>query len=125
LRRAVLLTVCASTIAATAYLTLSLLILRPPRANYRAWSSEAAVILSITAMTCIWAKAGDLAWRWTRPLQAFGSVALGTIGVSAVFVAPPRHFNGYRMVLGALLIVQAVLTISYAQRWNRAPSVHA
>jgi hypothetical protein len=124
-RRAVLMTVCVCTIASIAYLTLSLLILRPPRANYWAWSMEAPLVLSVTAMTYIWVKAGDLVWRWTRPILAFASVALGTIGASAFHVERPSDFDGYGEVLGTLLLLQAVLTISYGQRRNRTPSVPA
>jgi hypothetical protein len=111
LRRGTLLGVCAGTMGSIAYLSLSLLVLRPPRANYRAWSAEAGFVLVLTAVTFAWAKAGDLSSPWTRPLLLLGSLALATIGARTFYANVTGHFEGYGVVLGALFTVQALVTL--------------
>jgi hypothetical protein len=118
-RRGLLLGICATTMAAIVYLSLSLLILRPPRANYTAWSIEAAAVAVLTALTFTWARTGGLE-PWRRPLLMAGSVGLAAAGGTACYTALTGDFDGYRVVLGALFSVQAVLTLGSLPRERRA-----
>jgi hypothetical protein len=123
--RGMLLSVCAGTILSIAYLSLSLLLLRPPRANYRGWSAEAAFVFLLTAVTFAWAKAGDLRSPWTRPLLVFGSFALTTIGATTLYASLTRHFEGYGAVLGVLFTLQALLTLMQLRVGPRPFFTHA
>jgi hypothetical protein len=51
--------ICAFTLLATAYLTASLLILRPPRANYQPWALVASAIIVQGALTLVAMRAGS------------------------------------------------------------------
>ncbi len=117
-RRGMLLSVCVCTMCSVAYLSLSLLVLRPPRASYRAWSAEAAFVLMLTTLTFLWAKTGGLS-PWTRPLLVFGSVGLAAVGGITCYAALTRDFEGYAVVLGTLFSLQAVLTLIHLQRRTR------
>ncbi len=104
-----------------AYLSLSLLILRPPRASYRAWSAEAAFVLVLTALTFAWAKTGGLS-PWARPVLVVGNLALAVLGSMTCYAAVRRDFEGYAVVVGTLFSLQAVLTLIYLQRRTRRSS---
>jgi hypothetical protein len=125
LRRWMLLIACAATMSAIASLSLSLLLLRPPRANYRAWSIEASAVLLLTAATFAWAKAGDLVFAWTRPLLLLGSLALAITGAMTCYANVTGHFEGYGVVLGLLFTVQACLTLAHLRSRPRAFATHA
>jgi hypothetical protein len=120
LRRGMLLSVCTGTMGSIAYLSLSLLLLRPPRANYRAWSAEAGVVFVLTAVTFAWAKAGDLSSPWTRPLLLLFTLALVTIGARTVYANATGHVEGYGVVLGTLFTLQALLTFVHLGPGRRA-----
>lgn len=115
--RQMLLGVCAGTMGSVAYLSLSLLLLRPPHASYRAWSAEACCVFTVTAVTFVWAKAGDLSAPWIRPLLLLGSFALGAIGLRTFYANATGHFEGYEVVLGMLFTAQALLTLARL-RWG-------
>jgi hypothetical protein len=125
LRRGMLLSVCVGTMGSIAYLSLSLLLLRPPRANYRAWSAEAGVVFMLTAVTFAWAKAGDLSSPWTRPLLLLFSLALLTIGARTVYASAAGHVEGYGVILGTLFTLQALLTFVHLRPGRRAFWTHA
>jgi len=108
-RRAMLLTLCLCTLCSVAYLSLSLLILRPPRAGH-AWPAEAVFVLAVTALTFAWARAGGLS-PWMRPILLFGALALAALGGVSIFVAVTGDFEGYGVVLGTLLTAQALLAL--------------
>ena len=108
-RRGVLLTLCLCTTCSVAYLSLSLLILRPPRASH-AWPAEAVFVLVVTALTFAWVKAGGLS-SWIRPVLMFGTLALSALGGVSVYAAVTGDFEGYSVVLGTLLTIQALLTL--------------
>ncbi len=114
-RRGMLLSVCICTTCSVAYLSLSLVFLRPPRASYRAWSAEAAFVLILTMLTFVSAKTGGLS-AWTRPLLFIGSLGLAVVGGMTCYSAMTRDFEGYAIVLGTLFGLQAVLTLIYLQR---------
>jgi hypothetical protein len=110
-RRGLLLTLCLCTMGSVGYLSLSLLILRPPRAS-RAWPVEAVFVLVVTALTFAWAKAGGLS-RWVRPVLMIGARTLAALGGVSMYAAMSAEFEGYSAVLGTLFTVQALLTLAY------------
>jgi HAAS domain-containing protein len=116
-RRRMLMTLCLCTTCSVAYLTLSLLILRPPRASH-AWPAEAVLVLVVTALTFAWAKAGGLS-PWIRPVLVLGTIALGALGCVSIFAAVTGEFEGYSAVLGTLFTIQALLTLLYLKPRGR------
>src|SRR5213592_1450611 len=86
---------CVFTLLATAFLTASLLVLQPPRANYPVWFTLAAIItiqsVAIVAMANLHA--------WLRIVVAAGGAALAAIGTWTVRETLTRsHFEGYALV---------------------------
>ena len=112
-RRAMLLSVCGGTMGSIAYLSLSLLLLRPPRASYRAWFGEACFVFVLTAVTFAWAKAGDLSSSWAHSLVLLGSLALVSIGAWTLYANVTGDFEGSGVVLGTLFMLQGLLTLVY------------
>jgi hypothetical protein len=107
--------ICALTLLTVAYLSLSLVVLRPPRANYPVWFTLAAVITIQSVATFI-AMANPHAWL--RTVMAAGGAALAAIGVWMIReTLVSSHFEGYALVLGAMLVVQGALTILAFLRW--------
>ena len=102
--------ICAFTLLATAYLTASLLILRPPRANYQRWTLVAAVILVQGALTLLALRPGSP--KGLRYVAVAGGAAIAALGASSVYstVSGP-HFEGYALVLGSMLVIQGLLTL--------------
>jgi hypothetical protein len=125
LRRGMVLSVCAATMCSIAYLSFSLLLLRPPRANYRTWSAEAGFVLAVTVVTFAWAKAGDLSSSWTRRLLLLGNFALTTLGATTLYASVTGDFEGYEMVLGVLFMLQAFLTLIHLRVGPRDFLAHA
>jgi hypothetical protein len=125
LRRGMVLSVCAATMCSIVYLSFSLLLLRPPRANYRTWSAEAGFALAVTVVTFAWAKAGDLSSPWTRPLLLLGTFALTTLGATRLYASATGDFEGYGMVLGVLFMLQAFLTFIHLRVGPRDFFAHA
>ena len=115
-RRRALLALCAATILSSAYLSLSLLILRPPRADYAGWFVEAALFvvqgtLTIVALTF----SGTRSW-WSRSLLSAGGIAIAGIGGRALYGAVAGHVEGYGLLLGLLLSIQGLVTIQHFHR---------
>ena len=102
--------ICIFTLAATVYLSASLMVLRPPRANYQQWTLIAAVILFQGALTLFAIRAGSA--KGLRAAAAAGGVVIAALGASSVYgtVSGP-HFEGYSLVLGSLLVIQGLLTL--------------
>jgi hypothetical protein len=110
--KTVLVAVCSFTVAATAYLSLSLAILRPPRANYPEWVMMAALFVAQSVFTLV-AAAGVVSGGWIRWLVLAGGVAIIWVGASwAHDTLTSEHFEGYALVLGSMLVVQGALTIA-------------
>ena len=102
--------ICMFTLAATVYLSASLLILRPPRANFQQWALVASVILVQGALTLVAMRAGGP--KGLRYAVAAGGAAIAALGSSSVYstVSGP-HFEGYAFILGSTLVVQGLLTL--------------
>ena len=102
--------ICIFTLLATAYLTASLLILRPPRANYQQWAVIASAIIVQCALTLVAMRAGSP--KGLRYAAAAGGAAIAAIGASSIYstVTGP-HFEGYALVLGSMLVIQGLLTL--------------
>lgn len=110
--------ICIFTLLATAYLTASLLILRPPRANYQQWAFTASVIVAqgVLSLTGLWSGTRirpAISAQGGRYLVAVSGVIIAALGASAVYstLAGP-HFEGYAIVLGSAMIVQGLLTVA-------------
>jgi len=116
LRRRTLLTLCAATMLASAFLSLSLLIFRPPRASYSVWIAEAALFAVQGAVTIVVLLRGGAPSTSIRALLTAGGIALVLIGASALYATATSHFEGYGLLLGTLLSLQGVLTIAFFRR---------
>ena len=123
-RRGMLLSVCVGTMLSIACLSLLLLALRPPRANYRQWWIEAGSVFLLTAVTFAWAKAGDLTWRWTDPVLLLSNLVLASIGAMGLYGIATEHFEGYALILGILFVTQGVLTLVHLRLAPRASLPH-
>jgi hypothetical protein len=111
----ILTAVCAFTILATACLSVSVLVLRPPRADYRTWFPMAALFVAQSAIT--------LADRERlRPAMVTGSGAIVAVGGWWAYrTLNGVHFEGYALVLGSVLLVQGALTIVNAKKGVGSP----
>ena len=112
--------ICVLTLAATAYLSLSLLILRPPRADYQPWAPMAGAIVVQGALTLFAIRSGSA--KVVCYLAAAGGAAITAVGASSVYstVSGP-HFEGYALLLGSLLVAQGLLTLgAFARPLRRA-----
>jgi len=99
------------TVLATGYLSLSLLILRPPHANYYEWIPMATLFLVQGVLTLV-AVARGVFGRWIRSGLAAGGIAILCVGSSCAYATlSSTHFEGYAVVLGSVLAVQGALTI--------------
>ena len=109
--RTILAAVCAFTLLATGYLSLSVLILHPPRVNYAMWFLMAALFAGqgVLTLATLAGVARGASIRW---LLLAGGVAIILVGASWVrdTVSGP-HFEGYALVLGSALVVQGALTL--------------
>jgi len=100
---------CLLTLAATLYLSASLLILQPPRANYQQWALVAGAIIVQGALTLVAMRAGSI--RVLR-YAAAGGAAIVALGAASVYsTASGPHFEGYALVLGSMLVIQGLLTL--------------
>ena len=102
---------CVLLLLATAYLSLSLLILNPPRANFPVWFTLAAVFTIQSVLTLA-------AVRMERPPTGLRvAVAAGACLLVGIAIWRVRatlnssHFEGYNLLLGAMLVVQGALTL--------------
>ncbi len=109
--KTVLAVVCSFTALATAFLSLSLIVLRPPRASYQEWFLMAALFMAQSVLTLV-AISGAFSGTWIRWLLLVGGVAIIWVGASwAHATVSGPHFEGYALVLGSALVVQGVLTL--------------
>ena len=107
--RTALAAICAFTLLATAYLTASLLILPPPRANYQQWTFVATVIVAqgVLTLSALFASRQP-AVRYAAQAGGFAIAVIGAWSVYRTLSGP--HFEGYAVVLGSALVLQGALT---------------
>jgi hypothetical protein len=107
--------ICLFTLFATVYLSASLLILQPPRANYQQWALVASAIIVQGALTLVAMRAGSS--KGLRYAAAAGGAAIAALGASSIYstVSGP-HFEGYAVILGLVLILQGTLTLAFTAR---------
>ena len=107
--RTILAAVSALTLLAVAYLTLSVVILHPARANFAVWFTLATLIAALDVVTFV---AISNVRRWTRIVATAGGAMLSATGVWMVReTLASSHFEGYALVLGSMLVLQGVLTV--------------
>ena len=102
---------CWCTLSATAYLTLSVVILRPPRFNYSIWLAMAALFVVQSGLTLATVR-GAIHSNAARPILIVGGVALAAIGAWWVHATlASQHFEGFALVLGSWVAMQGTLTV--------------
>jgi hypothetical protein len=105
-----LVALAALTLLAVGYLTASVLVLRPPRANLSAWLPFAALLATQCVLTFA---AASSTLAWLRLLVAAGGTALMAAGVWLIRgTVSSDHFEGYALLLGGMLAVQGALTVA-------------
>ena len=108
--RTALAAICALTLFATVYLSASLVVLQPPRANYQQWALVASAIIVHGALTLVAMRAGSP--RGLRYAAAAGGAAIAALGASSIYsTVSGVHFEGYALVLGSMLAIQGLLTL--------------
>ena len=109
--KAALAAMCVLVLLAVGYLSLSLIVLNPPRANLPAWFALAAVLAAQSVLTAIALRLPDppASLRSAVIGGAFVIAAIAVWRVRATLAGP--HVEGYNLLLGAMLAVQAVLTV--------------
>ena len=122
--RSVLTAVCALTVAASTWLGVMFVVLHRPGYERGLGISALFVLQSLLAAAVInhWLEQG-----WWRAITLAGAAALAATGTSTIFsnVNGP-HFEGYALVIGALLLLQGVLTILHliTSRLGQSSKVH-
>lgn len=101
---------CVFTLLATAYLTASLLILRPPRANYQQWTlvATAIVVQGVLTLIALFVSA-QASLRYAALAGGFAIAVIGAWWVHSTLSG--AHFEGYALILGSAMVVQGVLTL--------------
>ena len=102
---------CWCTLFAVAYVSLSVIILHPPRLNYSAWFRTAAYLVVQSVLT-LFMVGGSVRGSWTRRVLIAGGVAIASIGawwVHATVSGP--HFEGFALILGSWVAIQGMLTV--------------
>ena len=109
--RATLAAIGTFTLLATAYLTASLLVLRPPRANYQQGALIATVIVGQDVLTLI--ALGTAGPEGLRCAPAAGGALVAALGARSVYATMSGpHFEGYALVLGSAMVLQGLLTLA-------------
>jgi hypothetical protein len=112
---------CAATLVATGYLSLSLLVLSSPRANFTVWFELAAVLgaQSLATIIAINLPRPPAALRYAVASGALLLLLIATWRVRATLTG--AHFEGYNLLLGAILVVQGVLTFRVVRLFRSFP----
>src|SRR5262245_28118140 len=98
-------------LAAVSYLSVSLIVLNPPRANFSAWFALAAVLTAQAVLTLMALHVPRAAASLRTVVLAGAIVLLGIAVWRLRATVASTHFEGYNLLLGAMLVVQAALTI--------------
>lgn len=102
---------CVVTVAAVAFLTLSVVVLQPPGGPGSGWAALATLLCAQSFLTLFVVLARP-SGPWPRLLSSAGGAAilwLGASWVRASLVAP--HFEGYALLLGSIVAVQGAITV--------------
>jgi len=105
---------CAVLLLATGYLSLSLIVLNPPRANLPLWFTMAAVFIVQSVLTLV-----AIARRRPTARWVVGGGACILIGIAIWQVRATlnsTHFDGYNLLLAAMLAIQGGLTLATCLR---------
>ena len=123
--RTALAAICVLTLLATAYLSASLIILRPPRANLGVWFTLASFLVAQGALTLAALGPRLGADGAVRMAVLAGGGVMSVVGVWMVRDTLNRsHFEGYALVLGTLLVAQGALTVgAFTRRLRRGSAV--
>ena len=122
--RSALTAVCALTVAASTWLGVMFVVLHRPGYERGLGVSVLFVLQSLLAAAAInqWLEHG-----WWRAMTLVGAAAIAAAGTSTIAsnVNGP-HFEGYALVIGALLLLQGVLTILQliTSRLGQSSKVH-
>jgi hypothetical protein len=121
--KAALTAMCGLLLLAVSYLSVSLIVLNPPRANLSAWFALAAVLSLQTVLTLMALHVPEPPAS-LRPLVIAGACVLLGIAVWRIRATlSSSHFEGYNLLLAAMLIVQATLTMFVEGRAARSRGV--
>src|SRR5437868_13456881 len=86
--------ICFVTLSATAYRTVSLLVLRPPRANYQQWAAIATLIVAQGCLTLFTLFANSRAF--VRKATVIGGIGVAVAGAWWIYrTLSGPHFEGY------------------------------
>ncbi|HYM23975.1 MAG TPA: hypothetical protein VEU08_12235 [Vicinamibacterales bacterium] len=96
-------------VLAVGYLTLSVIVLRPPRVDYPAWFATASAIVVLSGVS-VAALSG--AARLAGAALAAGAALTLLGGWMIQQTLANSHFEGYQLVLGAMLVVEGCLAVS-------------
>ena len=109
--RTALAVVCSFTLCAVAYLSLSVLIFRPPGVNDQESLLLAVLFVGVSVLTLAGLAGISGAWiRWPLVAGGLAIIWAGAAAVRATLAGP--HFEGYALVLGSVLVAQGALTFA-------------
>ena len=112
--------ICLCTLVATAFLTMSLLALRPPGASYQQWPMTASVIVAqgVLTLVALWTESP----RALRYVAGAGGLAIAALGADAAYrTLSGPDFEGYALVLGSVMAIQGMFTVIAFAEW---PALH-
>jgi hypothetical protein len=106
--RALLIAVCGLTLVATAWLGVMSVVLHHPGFERVALTAALFALQSLLVIGVAGGWLGGSAWR---VLSFMGAAAVAWTGVRAILAnLSSNHFEGYVLVIGVLLVLQALLT---------------
>ena len=107
LMKAVLSTMCLFTAAAGCWLGVMELVLRHPGFPQRIVIAALIVVQSVLTLVVI--RSSHRLWRTLMSAGACGCLTLGALAIVRSVTGP--HFEGFAVIIGLALIVQALLTL--------------
>ncbi len=116
--------VCGFTILAAAWLTTMYFVLKHP--GYQAHAMVSASFVAASLVTIAFLQLARPP-GWLQALVAATAIGLGYAGATTVsaVLKPDAHFEGYALVIGAMLVVQAALTLVVIASPSRQRTTHA
>ena len=102
---------CWCTLLAVGCLSLTVVLLQPPRLNYPMWFSVATFFVAQSVATLLWL-AGALHGNWTRRVLMAAGAIMAAVGARWVFeTIASAHFEGYALMLGSWVAMQGAITV--------------